>query len=165
MQSGEMPLEANVVEYSEKSLGLVIMQDKGGAIMVKEKRRRVLMSKSALDAHDKGIRYIAQLLRDAGAEVIFTRYYTIDEVISQAADEDVDVIALSFYGSGLMYDCQELLNLKKKRGMDEVLFIVGGTIVDDEKDKLLKMGVDRVFQPNVGTVDDVVNFVCHPFQG
>ncbi len=124
-----------------------------------DEKIRVLLSKSTLDAHDRGIRYLLQLLRDAGMEVIFTRYAMVDEVIKQAIEEDVDVIGLSFYGSGLMYDCGRVISLKKENDMEDVLFIVGGTIMPDEKSKLLEMGVDGVFEPNVGFPEDIVNFI------
>ena len=119
---------------------------------------RVLFSKSSLDAHDRGMRYIAQLLREAGMEVVYTRYNIIDEVIKQAMEEDVDVVGLSFYGSGLMHDCKKFMEMKKRENLD-VLFIVGGTIMDFEKDKLQDMGVSGVFQPNVGSPEDIVTFI------
>lgn len=124
-----------------------------------KKKIRMLLSKSALDAHDRGIKYLARLSRDAGMEVIYTRYSIVDEVIKQALEEDVDVIGLSFYGSGLMYDCRKVISLKKEKGIDNVIFIVGGTIMDDEREKLLAMGVDEVFQPNIGVPEDIVDFI------
>ena len=126
-----------------------------------EKRIRVLLTKTSLDGHDKGIRYIAQLLRDAGIEVIFSRYLLVDEALKQTIEEDVDVLGLSFYGSGLWHDTQRVLDLKVEHGLDDIRLMVGGTIMDDEKDRLLKMGIDAVFQPNVGTADDVVDFVVN----
>jgi len=124
-----------------------------------DKKIRILLSKSALDAHDRGIKYLARLSRDAGMEVIYTRYYMVDEVVKQALEEDVDVIGLSFFGSGLMHDCQMVVSLKKEKGIDNVIFIVGGTIMDDEREKLLDMGVDEVFQPNTGVPGDIVDFI------
>ena len=126
-----------------------------------EKRIRVLLTKTSLDGHDKGIRYIAQLLRDAGVEVIFSRYLLVDEAVKQTIEEDVDVLGLSFYGSGLWHDTQRVIDLNAEYGLDDVRLMVGGTIMDDEKDKLLEMGIDAVFQPNVGTADDVVAFVAN----
>ena len=126
------------------------------------KKLRVLFSKSSLDAHDRGVRYIAQLLREAGMEVIYTRYHVIDEVIKQAMEEDVDVVGLSFYGAGLMHDCKKFLEMKKRENLD-VLFILGGTIMDFEKDRLVAMGVDGVFQPNIGKPEDIVTFIQSRF--
>ncbi len=120
---------------------------------------RVLLAKSILDAHDRGIRYLIQLIRDAGMEVIFTRYALVDEVIKQAMEEDVQVVGLAFYGSGLMHDSTRLLQLKKENKLDDLLYIVGGTISEVEREKLLEMGAAGVFQPNIGIPDDIVTFI------
>lgn len=120
---------------------------------------RVLLAKSILDAHDRGIRYLIQLIRDAGMEVIFTRYASVDEVIKQAIEEDVQVVGLAFYGSGLMHDSKRLLQLKKENKIDDLIYLVGGTISEVEREKLLEMGVDRVFQPNIGVPEDIVTFI------
>ena len=123
------------------------------------KKIRILLAKGMIDAHDRSIRYLVQLFRDAGMEVIFVRYAVIEDVIKQAMEEDVDVIGCSFYGSGLMHDSEKLLKLKKENQLDDLIYIVGGTIMDFEKEKLLEMGVDGVFQPNIGEPGDVVAFI------
>ena len=123
------------------------------------KKIRVLLAKAYVDAHDRGIRYLIQLLRDAGMEVIFTRYALVDDVITQAMEEDVDAVGMSFYGSGLMHDTGKFLALKKENHLDDLILILGGTIMDFEKEKLQDMGVDGVFQPNVGSPEDIVDFL------
>ena len=37
---------------------------------------RVLLTKRVTDAHDRGVKYIASVLRDAGFEVVYMRFYT-----------------------------------------------------------------------------------------
>ncbi len=120
---------------------------------------RVLLTKSDQDAHEMGVRHIAGLLRDAGMEVIFTRYHVIDEVPAVAEQEDVSAIGLSFYGSGLIYDTSRLMEQLKKKEMQDITVFLGGTIMEKEKDELLKMGVDMVFMPGVGKFQDIVDFV------
>ena len=120
---------------------------------------RVLLSKSDQDAHEMGVRHIAGLLRDAGMEVIFTRYHIIDEVPAVAEQEAVSAIGLSFYGSGLMYDTSRLLDLLKEKGMEDITLFLGGTIMEEEKKELLEIGVNKVFMPGVGTFQDIVDFV------
>ncbi|MBA3036593.1 MAG: methylmalonyl-CoA mutase [Desulfobacterium sp.] len=123
-------------------------------------KKRVLVTKSDQDAHEVSVRYLTQLLRDKGMEVIFTRYAIIDEVVKTAMEEDVDVIAMSFYSSGLMYDTTRLMELLKEQGLkDDIKVIIGGTISDQEKKELLQMGVDDVFMPGMGTLLDVVECV------
>ena len=57
---------------------------------------RVLVAKVGLDGHDRGVKVVARLLRDAGIEVIYTGLrQTPEQIISAALQEDVRVIGLS----------------------------------------------------------------------
>lgn len=123
-------------------------------------KKRVLVTKSDQDAHEVSVRYLAQLLRDKGMEVIFTRYSIIDEVVKSALEEDVDVIAMSFYSAGLMYDTSRLIELLKSEGIkDDIKVVVGGTISEQERKELMALGVDEVFMPGVGNLLDVVTCI------
>ena len=61
-----------------------------------ERKIRVLVAKPGLDGHDRGAKIVAQALRDAGMEVIYTGLRQSPEMIAEAAlQEDVDVVGLS----------------------------------------------------------------------
>ena len=52
---------------------------------------RVLIAKPGLDGHDRGAKFVARALRDAGMEVIYTGLRQTPEAIANAAiQEDVD---------------------------------------------------------------------------
>ena len=54
---------------------------------------RVLLAKSGLDGHDRGVHVIAAALRDAGMEVIYTGLrQTPDAIVRAALQEDADAI-------------------------------------------------------------------------
>ena len=56
---------------------------------------RVIVAKVGLDGHDRGVKVVARLLRDAGIEVIYTGLFQTPETVAAAAvDEDVDVVGL-----------------------------------------------------------------------
>ncbi len=112
-----------------------------------EKKVKVLLAKSDQDAHDRGVRYLAKVLRDAGMEVIIIRYRIADEVVPVAMQEDVDVIGLSFYGSGLMYDTSTVITQLKENDVEDKVVLVGGTIPEKAMPKLSQMGVRGVFGP------------------
>ncbi len=119
---------------------------------------RVVLAKSDMDAHDRGLRYVAKALRDQGMEVIFFRYRIVEEVVTVAQQEDADVIGLSFYGSGLMYDTTKAMHLLKEKQMTDVLVILGGTIPEDVAADLKRKGVKGIFTPGT-PIENVVTFV------
>ena len=62
-----------------------------------------LVAKVGLDGHDRGVKVVARILRDAGFEVIYTGLFqTPDTVAAAAVDEDVDVIGLSMLSGAHM---------------------------------------------------------------
>lgn len=123
-----------------------------------KKNIRVLLAKSDQDAHDRGLRYIAEVLRDAGMEVIFIRYRICEEVAKIAMQEDVDVLGMGFYSSGYEHDIPLVLEALKKKGK-KVKFMVGGIISGDEAPGLKAKGVDAIFGPGTPT-EDVIRFVA-----
>lgn len=120
-----------------------------------ERMIRVLLTKSSLDAHDRAVRTISAALRDAGVEVILTRYNVPEEVVATALQEDVDVIALSCYGLGHLHDVSVLSKLIKEKGLTHICLLMGGVIPDSDIPKLLSMGVSKIFGPGSSRLDVV----------
>ena len=57
---------------------------------------KVLIAKPGLDGHDRGAKVVAHALRDAGFEVVYSGLKrTPEEIVSEAIQEDVDVVGLS----------------------------------------------------------------------
>jgi methylmalonyl-CoA mutase C-terminal domain/subunit len=125
---------------------------------VQSHKIRVVLAKSDMDAHDRGLRYVARVFRDQGMEVIFIRYRIVEEVVIIAQQEDADVIGLSFYSSGLMYDTSRIMDLLKEKQMTDVLVILGGTIPEDAAAYFKRKGVKGVFTPGT-PIENVVTFV------
>ncbi|MFH1625574.1 MAG: cobalamin-dependent protein [Pseudomonadota bacterium] len=119
---------------------------------------RVLLTKSQIDGHDRGVRYLARKLREAGMEVIFTRYRTPEEIVNSAIQEDVDVIGISFSVGGHTVVTAEVMDLMKKKGMRDTLVIVGGIIPGDDVPYLLGVGVGKTFGPG-SYADDTVSYI------
>jgi len=125
---------------------------------VQSHKIRVVLAKSDMDAHDRGLRYVAKVFRDQGMEVIFIRYRIVEEVVIIAQQEDADVIGLSFYSSGLVYDTSRIMDLLKEKQMTDVLVLLGGTIPEDAAAYLKRKGVKGVFTPGT-PIENVVTFV------
>ena len=63
-----------------------------------ERPVRVLMAKVGLDGHDRGLRVVARILRDAGCEVVYAGLRQSPETIAaMTAQEDVDVVGVSMH--------------------------------------------------------------------
>ncbi|WMT54675.1 MULTISPECIES: cobalamin B12-binding domain-containing protein [unclassified Acidiplasma] len=116
---------------------------------------KVLLAKPAIDGHDRGIFVLARAFRDAGMEVIYAGLLpTPEEVVDTAVNEDVDVIALSLLNGAHMTAFKKVMDILKKRGINDIAVVGGGIIPDGDKPKLEKMGVTGNFGP--GTRLDVI---------
>lgn len=127
------------------------------------RRIRVLLAKPGLDGHDKGIKVLARVLRDAGMEVIYLGLHQTPQSIAMAADmEDVDVVGVSFLSGAHIPFTQTLIRTLREAGVTEPRVIVGGNIPERDKPELLAMGVVAVlpggtdYQEIVRTVRAVV---------
>ena len=120
---------------------------------------RILLTKPTLDAHDRGVRYLARRFRDRGFEVIFSNFLVASEIVTVAEQEDVDVIGVSSSCGGHMAVFEELLAGLKVREMDDILVIAGGIIPDSDAAVLKTMGVGAVFGPGA-SADSAIEFVA-----
>jgi len=123
------------------------------------KRIRVLIDKPGLDGHDRGAKIIARAMRDAGMEVIYTGLRQTPEMIaSAAAQEDVDVIGLSILSGAHNTLCPQLMDLLRKKGMNDVMVLVGGIIPEQDIAGLKRAGIAEIFLPGTST-QDIVKYV------
>ncbi len=114
--------------------------------MAAKKKTRVLLAKVGLDGHDRGVKVLAALLMKEGFEVTYLGLYNTPEMVVQSAlEEDVDVIGLSFLSGEHLTLTPKIVAEMKRRGLEDVLLIVGGVIPVVDEETLLKMGVRKVF--------------------
>jgi methylmalonyl-CoA mutase, C-terminal domain len=124
-----------------------------------ESRIRVLVAKPGLDGHDRGAKVIARALSDAGMEVVYTGLrQTPEMIVNSALQEDVQVIGLSILSGAHNAIVPRVLELLHKRGMDDILLILGGTVPDADADRLKRAGVAEVFRPGA-PVEGIVQFI------
>ena len=116
---------------------------------------RVLVAKVGLDGHDRGVKVVARILRDAGFEVIYTGLFQTPETVAAAAvDEDVDAIGLSMLSGAHLTLAPKVVEKLRARGVD-IPVVVGGIIPEPDVAKLLDRGVAAVFTPGA-SADQVV---------
>lgn len=111
-----------------------------------ERKLRILIAKPGLDGHDRGAKVVAQALRDAGMEVIYTGLHqTIDQIIKTAIQEDVDVIGLSIMSGAHLPICEKLMQKMKEMNIEDITVVVGGVIPKRDIPILQKMGIKGIF--------------------
>lgn len=124
-----------------------------------ERRVRVLIAKPGLDGHDVGAKVVARALRDAGMEVIYTGLHqTVEQILSAAVQEDIDVIGLSILSGAHMSITERLMSGLRRAGAGEVRVVVGGNIPRKDHARLLELGVAGVF-PTGSRLDELVRFI------
>jgi methylmalonyl-CoA mutase C-terminal domain/subunit len=117
----------------------------GGGVKV-EKKIRILVAKPGLDGHDRGAKVVAQALRDAGMEVIYTGLHqTIDQIIHTAIQEDADVIGLSIMSGAHLPICGKLVKKMKEKKIDDIPIVIGGVIPKRDIPLLQQLGVEGIF--------------------
>ena len=126
---------------------------------MKDKRLRVLVAKPGLDGHDRGAKVVAQALRDAGMEVVYTGLHqTIDQILNAAIQEGVDVIGLSILSGAHIPLCEKLMRRMREENLSDVLVVVGGVIPKRDIGKLRDMGIQGVF-PGGTPFSESVRFI------
>ncbi|RLB30694.1 MAG: methylmalonyl-CoA mutase [Deltaproteobacteria bacterium] len=112
------------------------------------KRKRLIVGKMGLDAHDNGLRIIAKWLMEGGYEIIYAGLYNTPERIAQiAAEEDADAVGISFLGGEHLYYTDALIRKLNEMGMKQVKVVVGGVIPPDDVQDLKARGADAIFTP------------------
>src|SRR5919198_6612532 len=89
---------------------------------------RVLLTKSFIDSHDRAIKTIAVALRDAGMEVILIDYEAVEDIVTTAGDEDVDVVGISFMSGGQVELTRAAIDALRAAGRTDLPVVVGGAI-------------------------------------
>jgi len=113
----------------------------------KKKRIKVLVSKVGLDGHDRGIKVVATLLKEAGMEVIYLgMYQTPENIVKAAIDEDVDVIGVSYLSGEHLVFTPKIVSEMKQNDLEDLLLVAGGTFPAEDIPVLEQMGIDKVFR-------------------
>ena len=116
---------------------------------------RIVLAKLGLDGHDRGIKVVARMLRDAGMEVIYLRLrQTTDSIVAAVEQEDADAIGLSMHNAGHLTLGPAMLDALRDAGL-EVPVIIGGIVPDDDAAALRAAGIAAVLGPGA-SVDEVV---------
>lgn len=121
-----------------------------------ETRIRLLIGKSGLDGHDRGVKIVARALAEAGMEVVYTGLHQTPESIAEAAlQEDVAGVGLSILSGAHLTIFRRVRELLDERGLKDVVLFGGGIIPAEDIPELTRIGVDRIFGPGTPTAEIV----------
>jgi (2R)-ethylmalonyl-CoA mutase len=111
-------------------------------------RLKFLVGKPGLDGHSNGAEQIAARARDAGMEITYEGIrLTPSEIVAAARETGAHVVGLSILSGSHLPLIEETLAEMSAAGLGEVPLVVGGIIPDDDANRLMAMGVARVYTP------------------
>ena len=116
---------------------------------------RVVLAKLGLDGHDRGLKVVARMLRDAGMEVVYLGLrQTTEMVIDAVEQEDADVVGISMLNAGHLTLGPRMVDALADAGLD-VPVVVGGIVPDEDLPAMAAAGVAGVLGPGA-SADEVV---------
>jgi methylmalonyl-CoA mutase C-terminal domain/subunit len=128
---------------------------------------RVLVAKVGFDGHDRGVKVVARILRDAGMEVIYAGLrQTPDDIAAIALQEDVDVVGLSMHNGAHLTLTPAVIDALRAQGLTTPV-VVGGIVPAVDVDALQRAGAVAVLGPGASSEEVVaaVQRACKPSTG
>lgn len=120
-----------------------------------ETATRVVLAKLGLDGHDRGLKVVARILRDAGMEVVYLGLRQSPEgVASVVEQEDADVVGISMHNASHMTLAPMMVEALRELGLDTPV-VIGGIIPDRDVNPLRDAGVAAVLGPGASAVEVV----------
>ena len=124
-----------------------------------EDKVRILVGKPGLDGHDRGAKYIARALRDAGYEVIYSGIrQTPESLVHMAIQEDVDFLGLSLLSGAHNELFPRVIEVLRKKGAEDIIVFGGGIIPEEDIPGLKEAGVRAIFPPGT-PIQTVIDFI------
>ena len=116
---------------------------------------RVVLAKLGLDGHDRGLKVVARILRDAGMEVIYLGLRQTTETIVDAVEqEDADVVGISMLNAGHLTLGPRIVDALADAGLD-VPVVIGGIVPDEDRQALADAGIAGVLGPGAPAEEGV----------
>ena len=114
---------------------------------------RVVLAKLGLDGHDRGLKVVARMLRDAGMEVVYLGLRQTTEMIVTAVEqEDADAVGISMHNAGHLTLAPRMVQALEDAGLD-VQVVVGGIVPDSDLEAMAEAGVAGVLGPGASAED------------
>ena len=114
---------------------------------------RIVLAKLGLDGHDRGLKVVARMLRDAGMEVVYLGLrQTTEMVVAAGEQEDADAVGISMHNAGHLTLAPRIVKALDDAGLN-VPVIVGGIVPEGDLDAMTESGVAGVLGPGASAED------------
>ena len=111
-------------------------------------RLKFLIGKPGLDGHSNGAEQIASRARDCGMKIEYEGIrLTPQELVDTVKTCKAHVIGLSILSGSHIPLVQDMMTLLAEEGLMNIPVVVGGIIPEEDKSKLLQMGISKVYTP------------------
>lgn len=112
-----------------------------------DEQLRVVLAKIGFDGHDRGVKVVARILRDAGMEVIYLGLrQSYKNVVNAVEQEDADAVGLSMHNASHMTLGPKMVDALAEAGLD-VPVIIGGIVPEEDIQPLLDKGIASILGP------------------
>ena len=123
------------------------------------KRIKIFVGILGMDQHELGAVAVAQMLRDAGMEVIYGGRFNVPAtVVKTTIEEDLDVIGLSCHSWEYLHYLPDLFTLMEEEKLEVPVVVGGSVITPGDRKRLLEMGVAAAF-PSGARNEEIVETV------
>jgi methylmalonyl-CoA mutase C-terminal domain/subunit len=108
---------------------------------------RVLVAKVGYDGHDRGVKVVARILRDAGMEVVYGGLrQTPASIAATVLQEDIDVVGLSMHNGAHLTLAPAVVDALRAAGL-ETPVVLGGIVPSADRPALAGVGIVEVIGP------------------
>ena len=120
---------------------------------------RVLIGKLGLDGHDVGAKLVCRALMERGFDVTYTGLRrSPEQIAAQAVAEQADVIGVSILSGSHLPLLERLAGELRAAGLADKLWLAGGVIPVEDRDRIRAMGYTGVF-PTGASFDEIADLI------
>jgi methylmalonyl-CoA mutase cobalamin-binding domain/chain len=114
---------------------------------------RIVLAKLGLDGHDRGLKVVARILRDAGMEVVYLGLRQSPEGVAGVAEqEDADAVGISMHNASHLTLAPAMVDALRALGLATPV-VVGGIVPPDDVAALRAAGVAEILGPGASAVE------------
>lgn len=114
---------------------------------------RVVLAKLGFDGHDRGLKVVARILRDAGMEVVYLGLRQSPESVASVAEqEDADAVGISMHNASHLTLAPMMIEALRALGLDTPV-VIGGIVPHGDAQLLRRAGVAEVLGPGTSAVE------------